>query len=226
MVGFSGKERKLGEQALSGITSNLKNTVTGMKAIIGKKFHSESIQKEADLVAYTMVDQAGKVAIPVQYNDEQVMISPERAMAMFMKCLQKIAEMDQGMPVTDVVVAVPSYFTDAERHAMLDAAKVAGLNCLRLMNDSTAAALSYGIYKTDMPADKETHVAFVDCGAMDTTVSIVSFVKGKLTVRATACDSPADHCKPTRSQSCTSQASVLLGRSRWLRRCWAQHRQG
>ena len=81
MVGFSGKERKLGEQALSGITSNLKNTITGPKAIIGKKFHSDDIQQEMDWVAYKMVDSAGKVAIPVNYNDEEVMITPERAMA-------------------------------------------------------------------------------------------------------------------------------------------------
>lgn len=188
MVAFSGKERKLGEQALSGITSNLKNTITGPKAIIGKKFHSEDIQQEMDWVAYKMVEQAGKVVIPVNYNDEETMITPERATAMLMKCLQGIAELDQGMPVTDVVFSVPPYFTDAERHAMLDAANIAGLNCLRLMNDTTAAALSYGIYKTDMPTDKETNVAFVDCGAMDTTISIVSFVKGKLTVKATTCD--------------------------------------
>merc|ERR1719214_519396 len=132
-----------------------------------------------------MVDLAGKVGLPVQYCDEEVMLTPERAMAMLMKCLQGIAELDQGTAVTDVVL---SYFTDAERCSMLDAASVAGLNCLRLMNDSTAAALSYGIYKTDLPPDKATHVAFVDCGAMDTTVSVVSFVKGKLTVLSTACD--------------------------------------
>ena len=71
---------------------------------------------------------------------------------------------------------------------MLAASQIAGLNCLRLMNDSTAAALSYGIYKTDLPADKATYVAFVDCGAMDTTISIVSFIKGKLTVLASASD--------------------------------------
>merc|ERR1719424_2266198 len=105
-----------------------------------------------------------------------------------MKCLQGIAEHDQSAPVHDVVLAVPAYFTDVERRAVLDAANIAGLNCLRLMNDTTAAALSYGIYKTDLPADKETNVAFVDVGAMDTTISIVSFVKGKLTVKATACD--------------------------------------
>jgi len=188
MVGFSGKERKLGEQALSGITSNLKNTITGVKAVLGKKFHSEDVQQEMELVGYRIVDRAGDVGLPVNYADEEVMLTPERAMAMLMKCLQKIAEMDQNAPVTDVVCAVPSYFTDAERHAMLDAASIANLNCLRLMNDSTASALSYGIYKTDLPADKTTNVAFVDCGAMDTTVSIVSFIKGKLTVLATACD--------------------------------------
>ena len=71
---------------------------------------------------------------------------------------------------------------------MLDAAKIVGLNVLRLMHDTTAAALSYGIYKTDLPADKATNVVFLDMGASDTTVSIVSFVKGKLTVLSTACD--------------------------------------
>ena len=188
MVGFSGKERKLGEQALSGITSNLKNTITGVKAIMGKKFHSDDIQQEIGLVGYNMVDVAGKVGIPVKYSDEEIMLTPERAMAMLMKCLQHIAELDQKAPVTDVVLSVPHYFTDAERHSMLAAAQIAGLNCLRLLNDTTAAALSYGIYKTDLPADKPTYVAFVDCGAMDTSVSIVSFVKGKLTVLSTACD--------------------------------------
>ena len=88
------------------ITSNLKNTITGMKAIVGKKFHSEDVQKEMDLIGYRLVDVAGKVGCPVMYNDEEVMITPERAMAMLMKCLQKIAEMDQGAPVTDVVVSV------------------------------------------------------------------------------------------------------------------------
>lgn len=134
MVGFSGKERKLGEQALSGvrtvtepaskesvrcaelcgrrcvrgvqITSNLKNTITGMKAILGKKFHSEDIQSEMDLVGYRMVDKGGNVGIPVNYNDDEVMLTPERATAMLLKCLQKIAEEDQKGPVTDVVLSV------------------------------------------------------------------------------------------------------------------------
>lgn len=90
------------------ITSNLKNTVTGIKAIVGKKFHSDEIQTEQGLVAFNMVDTAGNVGIPVQYNDEQITLTPERAMAMLMKCLQGIAEEDQKSPVTDVVISVSS----------------------------------------------------------------------------------------------------------------------
>ena len=115
-------------------------------------------------------------------------MTPEKCMSMMLKTMAKIAEEDQQAPVHDCVLAVPAYFTDSERHAMLDAAKIVGLNVLRLMHDTTAAALSYGIYKTDLPVDKPTNVVFLDMGASDTTVSIVSFVKGKLTVLSTACD--------------------------------------
>merc|ERR1719424_562550 len=124
-----------------------------------------------------MIDVAGNVGIPVHYRGEETVLTPERIFAIFLKSLQGIAERNQGAPVTDV-----------ERRAVLDAAKVVGLNVLRLMNDCTAAALSYGIYKTDLPADKPTNVAFVDCGASDTTVSIVEFVKGKLKVLSAACE--------------------------------------
>ena len=79
-------------------------------------------------------------ATQVQYNDEQVVMTPERAMSMLLKCMQNIAVQDQGAAVVDCVLAVPAYFTDAERLAMLDAANIAGLNCLRLLNDSTAGA--------------------------------------------------------------------------------------
>ena len=142
MVGFTDKERKHGEAALSGINSNIKNTVTGLKQIIGKKFHSEEIQNEMKKVAYNMVDVAGSVGIPVQYDDGEVVLSPEKVMGMFLKSMQKIAEDAQGTPVTDVVLSVPAYFTETERRAMLDAAQIVGLNVLRLMNDITAVALS------------------------------------------------------------------------------------
>ncbi|KAK1883285.1 Heat shock 70 kDa protein 4 [Dissostichus eleginoides] len=93
-------------------------------------------------------------------------------------------------PVVDCVISVPSYFTDPERRSVMDAAQIAGLNCLRLMNDSTAVTLAYGIYKQDLPAPEEKPriVLFVDVGHSGYQVSVCAFNKGKLKILATAFD--------------------------------------
>ncbi len=77
--------------------------------------------------------------------------------------LKDIAHAD-GSAVTDCVLSVPTFFTEVERYAMLNAAEIAGVNCLRLINDTTATALAYGIYKTDLPETDPVNVAFVDVG--------------------------------------------------------------
>ena len=89
------------------------------------------------------------------------------------------------MSLVDAHLQVPSFFTDAQRRGLLDASAIAGLNCLRLFNDTTAAALAYGIYKQDLPAENEKprNVAFVSMGYSSLQVAICSFQKGKLTVR-------------------------------------------
>jgi len=80
---------------------------------------------------------------------------------------------------------VPCYFTDVQRRALLDSAQIAGLNVLRLMNDTAATALTYGIYKQDLPAteEKPRHVVFLDMGHADLQLSVCAFNKGKLKVR-------------------------------------------
>jgi molecular chaperone DnaK (HSP70) len=85
---------------------------------------------------------------------------------------------------------VPVWFTDAQRHALLDACKVAGFQCLKLFNETTAVAVSYGIYKADLPAEGEAprRVIFVDFGHSQLQMSCCEMVKGKLTVLTTACD--------------------------------------
>uniref|UniRef100_A0A452UTV3 Heat shock protein 105 kDa n=1 Tax=Ursus maritimus TaxID=29073 RepID=A0A452UTV3_URSMA len=89
-----------------------------------------------------------------------------------------------------VGIKVPSFFTDAERRSVLDAAQIVGLNCLRLMNDMTAVALNYGIYKQDLPGldEKPRIVVFVDMGHSAFQVSACAFNKGKLKVLGTAFD--------------------------------------
>ncbi|XP_071064269.1 heat shock protein 105 kDa isoform X4 [Dasypus novemcinctus] len=132
----------------------------------------------------------GGVGIKVMYMDEEHLFSVEQITAMLLTKLKETAENNLKKPVTDCVISVPSFFTDAERRSVLDAAQIVGLNCLRLMNDMTAVALNYGIYKQDLPGldEKPRIVVFVDMGHSAFQVSACAFNKGKLKVLGTAFD--------------------------------------
>lgn len=83
----------------------------------------------------------------------------------------------------DIVITVPSYFSNAERQAVLDAAEVANIKCLRLINESTAIALNYGFFRRSDLHEKDARiVAFVDLGHSKCTVTIASFIKGKMRI--------------------------------------------
>lgn len=105
---------------------------------------------------------------------------------MLLAHLKQIAEKELNTAVSDCVIGVPSYFTDKQRHAYLDAAAIAGLKPLRLMHDSAATALGYGIYKSD--TETPINVVFVDIGHCDTQISVVSFKPGRMQVLAHAFD--------------------------------------
>lgn len=123
--------------------------------------------------------------IQVQYLGEEHVFTPEQITAMLFTKLKEISETALQTAVNDCVISVPSYFTQAERHALLDAARIAGLNVLRLFNETTATALCYGIYKQDLPPPEAPprNVVFVDCGYASLQVSVCTFHKGKLKVR-------------------------------------------
>ncbi len=107
-----------------------------------------------------------------------------------MSKIKATAHAELKLPISDVVINVPAWFTDIQRRALLDASEIAGLKCLRLINDTTAIALGYGITKLDLPeADqKPRRIAFVDIGYSDYTCSIVEFKKGELSVKSTTYD--------------------------------------
>lgn len=98
--------------------------------------------------------------------------------------LKDISETALQTAINDCVISVPSYFTQSERQALLDSAGIAGLNVLRLFNETTATTLCYGIYKQDLPAPEgpPRNIAFVDCGYASLQVCICAFHKGKLKV--------------------------------------------
>ncbi len=121
---------------------------------------------------------------------EPAVFTVTQLMAMYLVKLRDITSLELRVPASDVVIAVPGWYTEIQRRALLDAAAIAGLNPLRIINESTATALGYGITKTDLPAESEPPrvVVFIDIGHSNMSVSVVAFNKGQFRVKATAHD--------------------------------------
>jgi heat shock protein 4 len=128
--------------------------------------------------------------VEVTYLGEKEKFTAIQLMAMFFTKVKQTAAAELKVPCSDIVITCPAWYTDAQRRNIIDAAEIAGLKVLRLINDTTAVALGYGIPKTDLPLpeEKPRRVAFIDIGNANYTCSIVEFKKGELAVKATACD--------------------------------------
>ncbi|ERE68913.1 heat shock protein 4 [Cricetulus griseus] len=190
-VSFGPKNRSVGAAAKSQVISNAKNTVQGFKRFHGRAFSDPFVEAEKSNLAYDVVQlPTGLTGIKVTYMEEERNFTTEQVTAMLLSKLKETAESVLKKPVVDCVVSVPCFYTDAERRSVMDATQIAGLNCLRLMNETTAVALAYGIYKQDLPAleEKPRNVVFVDMGHSAYQVSICAFNRGKLKVLATAFD--------------------------------------
>ena len=171
------------------MATNPRNTVRQIKRLLGKRFDDPSVQ--ADLTSFPFKLAAGpngECVVEVEYLDKVSQLTPVQIMTALLVDLRELAEKEQGAPVTDSVISVPVFYTENERYSMLAAAQTAGLNCLRLLDDTTATALAYGIYKTDLPDDQPLNVAFVDVGHNATQVCIVALKKGQLAVLSNAWD--------------------------------------
>ena len=125
-------------------------------------------------------------------------VSATQCLAMLLTHLMDIARKELAAPkLTDCVIGVPCYFNDRQRHAILEAADIAGVHCLSLMNETAAVALGYGIYRSpQLPSEEEIssgaqkarRVIFVDVGHSQIQVSVCDVMKGRLIVLATASD--------------------------------------
>lgn len=190
-VAFTGKNRTLGVAAKNQQVTNMKNTILGFKHLLGRKFKDPVVQNELRSIPYDVVEcPDGSIGIRANYMDEVQTFSPEQITAMLFTKLKVDAAVALETQIYDCVITVPSYFTNAERKALLDAAGIAGLNCLRLVNETTATALSYGFYKQDLPAVEEAprNVIFVDFGHSSIQISACAFNKGKLKMLAATSD--------------------------------------
>jgi len=148
-VAFTDNERLVGDSAKNQTAMNPENTVFDAKRLIGRKFSDEKVQDDIKDWSYTVVSGVGdKPMINVTSHGEKKTFSPEEISSMVLIKMKEVAESYMGTAVKDAVVTVPAYFNDSQRQATKDAAAIAGLNCLRIINEPTAAAIAYGLDKT------------------------------------------------------------------------------
>ena len=160
IVGFDKNgERKIGDSAKRQAVTNPKSTIYEVKRLMGNKY--SECESEINRVSYDVVDEAGQPRIKV--NDKKY--SPEEISAMILQKMKKTAEDYLGTEVKQCVVTVPAYFNDVQRNATKNAATIAGMECLRIINEPTAAALAYGVDKSD----KDMNVVVFDFGGKTET---------------------------------------------------------
>ena len=189
-MGFGPKSRYIGEAAKTQEISNLKNTVGSLPRLAGRSLKDPDVQIEQEYISAPLVDINGEVGAEVTYLGEKKQFTATQLIAMFFGKVKTTASAELKLPVSDIVLSCPPWYTDRQRRSILDAAEIAGLKVLRLINDTTAVALGYGITKLDLPSpeEKPRRVAFVDIGHSNYTCSIVEFHKGQLTIKSTASD--------------------------------------
>ncbi len=143
----------------------------------------EQLKEEEKYITYKIVPLANKkVGFEIQNRGVTEILTPEQVLGYYLKNTKTFFE-NSGIQSNDMVISVPSYFGNVERQGVLDAAEIAGIKCIRLVNESTAIALNYGFFRKADLLDKEArYVAFVDLGHSKVTITIASFLKGKMRI--------------------------------------------
>ena len=167
VVAYTTDEILVGAPAKRQAVTNPKNTIYAAKRLIGRKFKEQAVQKDIDLMPYEIMESSNGDAW-VRVNDKE--LAPPQISAEVLRKMKKTAEDYLGHEVTQAVITVPAYFNDQQRQATKDAGQIAGLEVLRIINEPTAAALAYGVDKTDK---KDRKVAVYDLGGGTFDVSII-----------------------------------------------------
>jgi len=178
MVAFTDNgERLVGQTAKRQAVTNSENTVYAIKRLIGRKFASKEVQYDITISPFKISKASNDDAqVTVRGKDYH----PTEISSMVLGKMKQTAEDYLGEKVTDAVITVPAYFNDSQRQATKDAGKIAGLNVLRIINEPTAAALSYGL---DKKADEK--IAVFDLGGGTFDISILELGDGVFEVKST-----------------------------------------
>ncbi|MHB9140392.1 MAG: molecular chaperone DnaK [Paludibacter sp.] len=177
VVGFiDGGERKVGDPAKRQAITNPTKTVFSIKRFMGETY--DRLTKEIGRVPFKVVKGDNNTA---RVDIEGRMYSPQEISAIILQKMKKTAEDYLGTEVTDAIITVPAYFNDSQRQATKEAGEIAGLNVRRIINEPTAAALAYGLDKTN----KDMKIVVFDCGGGTHDVSVLELGDGVFEVKST-----------------------------------------
>ncbi len=177
----SSGERLVGTLALRQALTNPQNTISAVKRLIGRKFQSPAVQSALSKIPFALVEAPNG---DVQVSLEGKLLTPQEISAMILSYLKNCADTFFGETVTDAVITVPAHFNDHQRQATKDAAKICGLNVLRVINEPTAASLAYGLNT------KQNGIAAIfDLGGGTFDITLLEINDGVFQVLATNGDS-------------------------------------
>ena len=169
-------ERLVGKVAQRQRVTNPKNTIYGIKRLIGRKFNDKEVEHDREISPYKIVKKGNGVAVEMDGKE----YTPEEISAMVLSKIKADAEAFLGEPVTEAIITVPAYFDDSQRQATKDAGKIAGLEVKRIINEPTAAALAYGL-----ESKKDEKIVVFDLGGGTFDVSILELGDGVFEVMST-----------------------------------------
>jgi heat shock 70kDa protein 1/2/6/8 len=173
MVSFNptSSERIVGDSAKASANSNPTNTLYDVKRIIGRMWDDKGLQEDVSRFPFTVRDDGrNKPIVDVEFNGEKKSFYPEAISAMVLSYMKETAEAYLGKKVTDAVVTVPAYMNNECRQATKTACQIAGMNCLRIINEPTAASIAYHL---DKKKDRDQHVLVFDMGGGTHDVSLL-----------------------------------------------------
>lgn len=187
-VAFNDAERLVGDAAKKQAPLNPTNTIYNSKRLIGRNYNDAITQEEMQNLSYKVIDANGTPKIRVNFKKKKRDFFIEEISAMILTKMKQTAEAYLNKPVKDAVITVPAYFNNSQRQATKDAARIAGLNVLQIINEPTAAAIAYRFERREINYTAKKNVLIFDLGGGTLDVTALSMENMNAKVLSTAGD--------------------------------------